>query len=502
MGDNKVIIIGSGLGGLECGYILAAKGFDVTVLERQRQIGGCMQGFMRGSDVFDTGMHYAGSLGEGESLGSLFRYFRLDGLPWHELDRDCFDEVVIGDESFAFANGHEEFSRRFIDRFPHEKEGIRKYVGMLKETGDNIFGFLYPERWQPLSETLFGRPAYGFLCECISDPLLRKALSGTSLKMELEADTLPLYTFAQINDSFIRSSWRLKGSGSLIAESLAGSIRAMGGQVRTEKEVSRIYEDDKGVTGVMTSDGEFFGADWVISDTHPAVTVSLASPEGKMRHAFRKRISSATNTTGMFTASFSLKSGSLPYINRNIFIFNGEAEPWNAREDGVSRIMLSFPVPDNPVGGPAYADRLDILAPCSWEEVSKWKETKTGRRGDEYDNFKIEKATDCLNLAERRIPGIGDAVENVYTSTPLTYRDYNLSPQGSAYGMRKDWHSPLMSILSPQTPVKGLLMTGQSLTLHGLLGVSITSLLTCAAITGMESIREELRTYIKPDIIG
>ena len=35
MKKNSVIIIGAGLGGLECGYILAKHGLKVTVLERE-----------------------------------------------------------------------------------------------------------------------------------------------------------------------------------------------------------------------------------------------------------------------------------------------------------------------------------------------------------------------------------------------------------------------------------------------------------------------------------
>ena len=44
---KSVIIIGSGLGGLECGVILARHGFKVIVLEQDRQIGGCLQTFVR-----------------------------------------------------------------------------------------------------------------------------------------------------------------------------------------------------------------------------------------------------------------------------------------------------------------------------------------------------------------------------------------------------------------------------------------------------------------------
>ena len=45
--QKKVIIIGSGLGGLSCGAILAKNGYDVTVLEQGVQVGGCLQCFSR-----------------------------------------------------------------------------------------------------------------------------------------------------------------------------------------------------------------------------------------------------------------------------------------------------------------------------------------------------------------------------------------------------------------------------------------------------------------------
>ena len=40
---KKVIIIGSGLGGLSTGVILAKNGYRVTVLEQATQVGGCLQ---------------------------------------------------------------------------------------------------------------------------------------------------------------------------------------------------------------------------------------------------------------------------------------------------------------------------------------------------------------------------------------------------------------------------------------------------------------------------
>ena len=59
-----VVIIGSGLGGLVCGSLLAREGKKVLILERQAQPGGCMQSYQRGRLSFDTGLHYIGGLAE------------------------------------------------------------------------------------------------------------------------------------------------------------------------------------------------------------------------------------------------------------------------------------------------------------------------------------------------------------------------------------------------------------------------------------------------------
>ena len=49
-----VLIIGSGLGGLECGALLAQQGLRPLVLESSHQPGGCMQSFRRGGLHYDT----------------------------------------------------------------------------------------------------------------------------------------------------------------------------------------------------------------------------------------------------------------------------------------------------------------------------------------------------------------------------------------------------------------------------------------------------------------
>ena len=102
--------------------------------------------------------------------------------------------------------------------------------------------------------------------------------------------------------------------------------------------------------------------------------------------------------------------------------------------------------------------------------------------------MKEQVADECIMLAERCLPGLGDAYERRYISTPLTYRDYTRTPDGSAYGIRKDSENPMMTMLSVRTPVPNLLLTGQNLMLHGVCGVTMTTLFTCAELMGKEAV--------------
>ena len=53
---QRVLIIGGGLGGLFSGAILAKEGLEVTVLEKNKIIGGGLQSFRMWGEDFDTGM--------------------------------------------------------------------------------------------------------------------------------------------------------------------------------------------------------------------------------------------------------------------------------------------------------------------------------------------------------------------------------------------------------------------------------------------------------------
>ncbi len=506
MADKTAIIIGSGIGGLECAYILAKHGFGVTVLEKEHNIGGSLQTFIRkGSDgvshSFDTGFHYVGGLEPGQPLYSLFRYFNLiEGLPWKQLSPDCYDEVdFVNAEGtsvsmYPHASGHRRFADHLSEFFPLNRDELSEYSRILKKIGDNMFDSFHPN--SEMFE-LFSKPAIEFVNDTISDQRLRDVVCGATMKMELNADMLPMYAFAQANNSFVDSAWRMGydkeaklGGGALLVKRLVDQLVEMGGRILPDKGVKAIHVSEEGtVSGVETENGEIFTADWVISDAHPAVTMNLVDECRQVKKVFRHRIADLKNTHAIFTANIVLKPNMLPYLDRNLFVHRYGADLWHPNPAATDSIMVHFYPPENNC---KYAECIDVMSLMDWSGIAEWKDRKPCLRGETYEAIKKKKLEECLNLLSVRLPRIRECIDRVYTSSPLTWQSYTATPEGSAYGVAKDYHNPLVTFLSPRTPISNLLLTGQSLNLHGILGVSKTSVITCGFILGPEVLEKEI----------
>ncbi len=490
--DRTVAIIGSGLGGLECGCILARKGFKVIVLEKANVPGGALQTFTRKDSkgrthIFDTGFHYVGSLGESEPLGRLFSFFGLKDLSWEPLDRDFAAEVLIGGVKYALPTGYEAYRERLCESFPHCIDGIRKYVGLLEEVGDNIFNAFRPEAGM---NPLFGVSAADYLRETLQDQRLVTLVSGASaFNMDLRPESLPLYVFAQINSSFIRSSWRLAhpDGGAAIVAALRKSLERDGGELITGAEVTAIRTD--GIGRVVSLDvhkgneSVELPVDYVISDMHPSLAIGMVDECRALRRIYRSRMTGLGNSRGIFTVNVALKPGTMPYLNRNIFVAAPDCDPWHVSGRGGDEVMVHFNAADVSDGS---ALSLDILTPMDWQKMD------LNGRGEAYRDMKRQCAERCIWLASKALPGLEDAVDRYWTGSPLTWRDYTGTVDGSAFGAFKDCRNPLATVLSPRTPLENLFLTGQSLNLHGILGVTMTSVLTCSAMPGLGNLPAEM----------
>ena len=73
MFDTDVIIIGAGMAGLTCGCLLAQKGLEVLIIEKNQKVGGCCTSFQKDGFSFDLSVQ---SVGECQSGGRVWKLLK------------------------------------------------------------------------------------------------------------------------------------------------------------------------------------------------------------------------------------------------------------------------------------------------------------------------------------------------------------------------------------------------------------------------------------------
>ncbi|MBS1688307.1 MAG: all-trans-retinol 13,14-reductase, partial [Bacteroidetes bacterium] len=104
-----------------------------------------------------------------------------------------------------------------------------------------------------------------------------------------------------------------------------------------------------------------------------------------------------------------------------------------------------------------------------------------------------QKAEVLLQKIYQRIPSLKGNVLAQSIATPLTYRDYTATPDGSLYGILKDVNHPNETSIGTRTRIPNLFLTGQNSNLHGVLGVSITAVATTAELLGLDYLLNRIR---------
>ena len=511
MDKFDVIIIGSGLGGLLCGYILSKEGFSVCILEKHSQPGGNLQTFTRHGHKFETGVHYIGALGPGQTLSRYWSYFGLmDKLSFQQLDQEGFDRVAFGDVEFPLAMGFENFTDRLLHHFPGEKQALNEYSRMIHEvvSAFPLYNLELPKdhrehHYTTQSACEFLEKLYRPENRQSSIPNRKSSIVNRKSEVPLSAvlagnnylyggsRLTPLNVASLINHSFISGAYRIAGGSDQISRSLIQSIKEQGGTVITRREVFAVEQLQQKYL-VKTTSGDLFLSTLLISDIHPASTLAMMPPE-MVRQAYQKRIAALQNTASSFIIYLSVKPGTFPYLNYNYY-YHTSADTWDEPEamgqDWPKMFLLSTGChkPDQ-----EFAETVTILTYMKPDEFARWENTTTGKRDQEYLDFKTGKAERLIELVSQKFPALPAAIENMTVSTPLTYRDYTGIPDGSLYGIQKNFHEPLLTTVMPKTKIPNFYFTGQNTNLHGVLGVTIGSVVTCGEILGLEYLLKKIQ---------
>lgn len=493
MTEYDVIIVGGGLGGLACGSILSKEGLKICVLEQAGAIGGCLQSFSRHGHFLDTGMHFVGSLSEGQIMRQFFRYFGIEKkLKLKKLDEDAFDVVSFTDgKSYRLASGYDRFIDTLTEYFPDDRKSIRDYCAMLQKIGGQIStGLLKDGRLSSDSISYMCMSAYDEIMRVVGNPVLRNVLCGNNSYDKIK-DKTSLYEHCIINHSNIEGSYRFVGNSQQIVDAFVEVIKSNGGEIFPSSRVTKFYLNDKGIESVEVNHSRRFYAKSVISSIHPVITYSLLESNSYIRKAFLTRLKTLDNSYGLFTTYMVMKPGTFRYINKNLYLYNTH-DTWATDADYKGINLTSLLMSMQPVENSDYADVVSLIMPVWHNEFDKWADSSVGSRPQEYKEFRQKVSEVMIDFVSQWIPSISSCIDKVYTATPLTYKDYTLTPRGSAYGIIKDFHNPVISHLPVQTRIPNLFLTGQNINLHGCLGVSMTAALTCGQYLGLENLAKKI----------
>jgi all-trans-retinol 13,14-reductase len=496
--DKKydIAIIGGGLAGLGCGSILAQNGLSVAVIEQHSQPGGCLQTFRRKGLVFDTGMHYVGGLDKGQILHRLFNTFGIaDNIEAQRLDTAGFDIINIAGTEYPYPMGLDNFRSKLSSIFPAEKEAISTYVQTIEKVSASVLEYSEQDsssmagNWNPAIET----NAYQYICGLTPNTRLRELLAGLNTLYAGSRATSSLYTHSVINRFFIDSAWRLPRGGQQIAEELCRVIKQHGGDIMLRSKVSEIQVSGKTATKAILACGKGIEAGSFISTLHPRTTIELTSP-GSFRKSFINRINDIPNTISCFCLYMALKPGSIKHRNSNYYYNSGQSV-WAADDYDINLWPQGYMIytTESPLH-PGWAESATAITPMQYHEMGQWENTFIGRRGAGYEAMKAGKAAKLMHLIDNTFEPISRFAEWHGAATPLSYRDYTGTPEGSMYGIDRSCADPLKTFLLPNTSIKNLYLSGQSTNLHGAMGVSMGAVITSCAVLGSDTIMKDIKT--------
>lgn len=458
------LIIGSGIGGLSAGIILSLLRYRVAIVERNPLPGGLMRGYRRGGVDLPVGVHYFGSFGEGESLRRMCDYLGLSGNI--DVERmGCagpIDRYLFEDFTFDLPSGIDAFVAALERAFPDDRCSIGVIAGNLRKLSvlQNSFA-LFSREPMVVDPSLFS-PLGEYLDRMKCSSRLRAVLSVSARWLGMSEEECPALYHHLALTSYLISSWRLRGSGADLADTFASRFESLGGNLLCGDPVAGIIASKGVVEGVRLASGREFRAPLIVAAIHPKKVIGML-PEGVVQHRRTRRIAELAETESLFALHATLDAGAHPALPYNLFRL--QTDHRGALLNGVFCQLLK---------GVEGRNLLVVMKRSPYSEWNRWENTKTGRRGREYEQHKADMAGKLLKDAGEILgPLAGARLLDAYT--PLTIRDWVDTPEGSPYGIIRSLRQLPVAGSLHRLGLAGLFFAGQSALSPGILGTMLGS---------------------------
>ncbi|MEN8140737.1 MAG: NAD(P)/FAD-dependent oxidoreductase [Thermodesulfobacteriota bacterium] len=497
-----IVIVGSGISGLTAAAILAKNGRQVVVVEKEPRIGGALKRFKRSKIPFDVGFHYTGCLGEGEILQLLWQYCdilpALTIIPFVEQGYDAL-QVQGMDQTIHSYYSYARLTSELKGHFPAQAKVIDSHFRKVQEICADIPFYNTALPLTPFLQGYKSRPQSlaHYLTKITSDPYLQAVLAAPTFLYGVPVHEASLEVHAMIAHGYHLGAYSVDGGGQAVANAFTAALKKQGVQFLTKETVESIDVADGKVSGIRTASEKHIECGHVIYTGHPAAVIDMV-PSAVFRPAYRTRLRELKNSLSMFAVfgktpapagKAAPPSGAVNYFHMPAgldVLPRSAATPRQERSLMMTRSRASSA--DESL--PPEANPITLLQPAYWQDVESYQDSSKGSRPPSYTAFKEKICGEMIKAAQENWGEACGPITPLAVGTPLTFRDELTSPEGGAYGAMHclDQFNP-----AARTRLPGLLLSGQSTLMTGILGAALAGMVSAGEIVGLEPLWEEVR---------
>ena len=297
------IVIGSGIGSLTTAALLSKEGKKVLVLERHYVAGGFTHVFKRKGYEWDVGIHY---IGEVQNLNSpirkMFDYVTDQNLKWEDMG-EVYDRIIIGNKTYDFVKGVDNFKNKLVSYFPDESDAIEKYIQIVFDCNKTMKKFYIEKALPSYISLLFGsffrkkylkyssKTTFEIISSLTNNQELIKVLTAQYGDYGLPPKQSSFAMHASVVKHYFKGGSFPIGGSSEIVKTINPVIEKSNGKLVVKAEVKEILTKNGKVIGVLMEDGKKFLSNLIISGVGVFNTYDrLISDKLSIKYGFKNNL--------------------------------------------------------------------------------------------------------------------------------------------------------------------------------------------------------------------
>lgn len=292
--DTKsVIVIGGGLGGIAAAISCAAKGFSVSIFEKNNHIGGKLNVLQKDGFTFDLGPSILTipdifrqlCLQVGKNLDNYVTFLPLE-VHWRNFFEDgaSFDLYADRDKTAQHLESHVPGSAKQFRRFLHYAYQQYRVINRkyFQEGVDTFAGFMKQYNWLDiLLHFDFGKTMHASVAHFFKERHLQDIFDYFAKYVGSSPYHAPGFMNCLPHVQYEYGLWYVKDGMYNLARGLRAVMEESGVKIRCNAEVKEIIKEGKRVVGVVLANNERHSADYIVSNMEviPAYQALLKEPD-------------------------------------------------------------------------------------------------------------------------------------------------------------------------------------------------------------------------------